>query len=76
MFVLHKAEIYSANQNLVSEILWQTDPDWTPCAQKSCSIAPLLKYTGNRKYHEQFMGQDKDSERSLKLLSQAKKDLT
>lgn len=65
MFVLHKAQMYFANQNLVSEILLWADPDWTPCAQQRPSITSILKYTGNRKYHEQLLGQDKDRERSF-----------
>lgn len=46
MFVLHKARIYFANQNLVSEILWWADPDWTPLPNKDVLSLPSSNTQG------------------------------
>lgn len=45
--------------------VWWVDTVWTPGVHKSCSITPFFIWTGERKYNEKLMGQDKDSKRSL-----------
>jgi len=41
------------------------DPGWTPGAYQSCSITPLLSWTGERKQNKRLIGQGRDRERSL-----------
>jgi len=45
--------------------LWWVDPGWTPGTHRSCSVAPLLSWTGERKYDERLVAQDKGRETSL-----------
>ena len=54
------------------DLLWWVDPGWMPGAHQSCSITPLLSWTGERKYNKSLVGRDKDREITQQLLSRAK----
>ena len=56
-------ELFS--ESFLNGILWWADPGWMPSAHQSCSITPLLSWTGERKYNKRLVGRGKDRERSL-----------
>jgi len=63
--VQHKETSNAYTKLHIIRSLWWADPGWTPGTHQSCSIIPLLSWTGEKKYNERLVGRDKDRERSL-----------
>ena len=55
-----RADVFWQLRRLINDlpldIMWWGDPGWRPGAPQSCSITPLLSWTGERKYNYRLVG--------------------